>query len=68
MQITETAIAQSTVSDGPPILRVTFQGQGGDCVTVDMANVESLAGEPFCGDRARKSHPCADCHLRCCRQ
>ncbi|MER9963301.1 hypothetical protein NKJ72_20520 [Mesorhizobium sp. M0045] len=33
-------ITQTTAPAGQPILRVIFCGEGGDCVTVDMASVE----------------------------
>lgn len=33
-------ITQTTASAGQPILRVIFCGEGGDCVTVDLASVE----------------------------
>lgn len=40
MQIIRTEVTQATASAGQPILRVQFCGEGGDCVTVDMATVE----------------------------
>ena len=52
MQIIRTEVAQTTAPNGEPILRVLFCGQGGDCVTVDMANVEA-GNEEAAVDRAR---------------
>jgi hypothetical protein len=40
MQIIRTEVIQATAPTGQPILRVLFCGEGGDCVTVDMASVE----------------------------
>lgn len=40
MQILRTVVAQAMAPSGQPILRVQFCGEGGDCVTVDMAAVE----------------------------
>jgi hypothetical protein len=52
MQIIRTEVAQATAPTGEPILCVLFCGEGGDCVTVEMANVE--AGTPDAAlDRAR---------------
>ncbi|CAH2408132.1 hypothetical protein [Mesorhizobium escarrei] len=39
MQIIRTEVTQATAPTGQPILRVIFCGEGGDCVTVDMARV-----------------------------
>jgi hypothetical protein len=41
MQIIRTEVAVATALSGEPILRVLFCGEGGDCVTVDMASVEA---------------------------
>jgi hypothetical protein len=41
MQIIRTEVAEATALSGEPILRVLFCGEGGDCVTVDMASVEA---------------------------
>ena len=40
MQIIRTEVLQATAPTGHPVLRVQFCGEGGDCVTVDMASVE----------------------------
>lgn len=52
MQIIRTEVAQTTAQNGEPILRVLFCGEGGDCVTVDMAKVEPGTDEAAL-DRAR---------------
>jgi hypothetical protein len=39
MQVVRTEVVNARAPDGQPIRRVTFCGAGGDCVTVDMANV-----------------------------
>lgn len=41
MQIVRTEVAQLAAPTGEPILRVRFCGEGGDCVTVDMATLEA---------------------------
>jgi hypothetical protein len=41
MQIVRTDITRTTAPTGEPILRVLFYGEGGDCVTVDMASSEA---------------------------
>lgn len=38
MQILRTEVFQTTASSGGPVLRVTFCGERGECVTVDLAN------------------------------
>jgi hypothetical protein len=43
MQIIRTDVSQSIAQTGEQILRVTFCGEGGDCVTVDMAGVDNEA-------------------------
>jgi hypothetical protein len=54
MQIIRTEVAQTNNSTGEPILRVIFCGQGGDCVTVDMAHVEGEAEDDEAAlDRAK---------------
>lgn len=40
MQIIQTEVAQVTSASGHPVLRVHFRGEGGECVTVDMASDE----------------------------
>lgn len=40
MQIIRTDVGQTTVPSGHRVLRVMFCGEGGDCVTVDIAAVE----------------------------
>lgn len=52
MQIVRTEVAQATGLSGKPILRVVFCGEGGDCVTVDMASVEAGSDDAAL-DRAR---------------
>lgn len=52
MQIIRTEIAEATALSGEPILRVLFCGEGGDCVTVDMASVEAGSDDAAL-DRAR---------------
>ncbi|MCR5858614.1 hypothetical protein [Mesorhizobium sp. J428] len=37
MQIIHTEVEHATASTGEAVLRVFFRGEGGDCVTVDMA-------------------------------
>lgn len=41
MQIVRTEIDRVSASTGEPVLRVRFCGEGGDCVTVDMAKTGS---------------------------
>lgn len=41
MQIIQTEVAPSTSRSGHPVLRVRFCGEGGECVTVDMAAGEA---------------------------
>lgn len=45
MQIVRTEVSQATTPAGESVLRVLFCGEGGDCVTVDMANTEAGNGE-----------------------
>lgn len=52
MQIVRTDVSRATALTGEPVLRVLFCGEGGDCVTVDMASVES-GNEAAALDRAR---------------
>jgi hypothetical protein len=52
MQIIRTEVAEATALSGEPILRVLFCGEGGDCVTVDMASAEAGSDEAALG-RAR---------------
>jgi hypothetical protein len=52
MQIVRTEVSRVTKPAGEAVLRVLFCGEGGDCVTVDMATVETGNDEaPL--DRAR---------------
>ncbi|SFU21192.1 hypothetical protein [Mesorhizobium sp. YR577] len=54
MQIIRTEVVQTNTSTGEPILRVIFCGEGGDCVTIDMATVEGQAEDDEAAlDRAR---------------
>jgi hypothetical protein len=52
MQIIRTEVARATALSGEPILRVLFCGEGGDCVTADMASIVPGADEAAL-DRAR---------------
>ena len=52
MQIVRTDVSRATALTGEPVLRVLFCGEGGDCVTVDMASVESGSDDAAL-DRAR---------------
>lgn len=49
MQIIRTEVAQATASSGEPVLRVTFCGEGGDCITVDMTGVQPDSDEKALG-------------------
>jgi hypothetical protein len=40
MQIVRTEVTRATAISGEPVLRVIFCGEGGDCITVDMAGVQ----------------------------
>lgn len=40
MQVIRTEVAQVVTPSGAPLIRVKFCGEGGDCVTVDMAQIE----------------------------
>lgn len=40
MQIVRTEVLNATALNGEPILRVVFCGEGSECVSVDMANVD----------------------------
>jgi hypothetical protein len=52
MQILRTEVNQVITPTGEAILRVIFCGEGGDCVTVDMASVEA-GNDDAAIDRAR---------------
>jgi hypothetical protein len=52
MQIIRTDVSRATALTGEPVLRVLFCGEGGDCVTVDMAAIES-GNDDATLDRAR---------------
>ena len=52
MQIVRTDVSRATASTGEPVLRVLFCGEGGDCVTVDMASIEA-GNDDAALDRAR---------------
>lgn len=52
MQIIRTDVERATTSTGEPVLRVFFRGEGGDCVTVDMAQAEA-GNDAAVLDRAR---------------
>lgn len=52
MQIVRTDVSRTTASTGEPVVRVLFCGEGGDCVTVDMAKVE-MGNDEGVIDRAR---------------
>ncbi|RWC39330.1 hypothetical protein [Mesorhizobium sp.] len=49
MQIPRTEVNQAITPTGEAILRVIFCGEGSDCVTVDMANVEAGKMRPSIG-------------------
>lgn len=53
MQFVRTDVAPATAPTGEPVLRVTFCGEGGDCVTVDMARVDVGNDEAAAVKRAR---------------
>jgi hypothetical protein len=52
MQIVRAEVARATTPTGEALLRVLFCGEGGDCVTVDMATVKTGNDEAAL-DRAR---------------
>ena len=52
MQIVRTDVSRATALTGEPVLRVLFCGEGGDCVTVDMASIEA-GNDDAALDRAR---------------
>lgn len=51
MQIIRTEVTQASAPTGQPILRVIFCGEGGDCVTVDMARVKVETMRPLSIER-----------------
>lgn len=53
MTFVRTDIVPATAPTGEPVLRVTFCGEGGDCVTVDMARVDIGDDEAAAVARAR---------------
>jgi hypothetical protein len=52
MQIIRTEVSRVTTPTGEAVLRVLFCGEAGDCVTVDMATVET-GNDGAALDRAR---------------
>ncbi|TJW04803.1 MAG: hypothetical protein E5W97_10970 [Mesorhizobium sp.] len=44
MQLVRTEVGEAIGHNGQPVLRVSFCGEGGERVSVDMANAEPLAG------------------------
>ncbi|MFI0847123.1 DUF6894 family protein [Mesorhizobium sp. IMUNJ 23232] len=52
MEIVRTDVSRATALTGEPVLRVLFCGEGGDCVTVDMARIEA-GNDDAALDRAR---------------
>lgn len=52
MQIVRTNVSSATSPDGDAVLRVVFFGEGGDCVTVDMAT-DGPEDDDTAVDRAR---------------
>lgn len=52
MQIVRTDVSRATTPAGDTVLRVLFCGEGGDCITVDMANADTENDEAAL-DRAR---------------
>lgn len=53
MQIIRTEVAHTIAPTGEPLLRVRFCGEGGDCVTVDMAQLENAVEDQAMINRAR---------------
>ncbi|WP_181180036.1 hypothetical protein [Mesorhizobium sp. B2-1-3A] len=51
MEIVRTQVLNATTPDGQAILRAVFCGQGGECVTVDMADADG--SEELALNRAR---------------
>ena len=47
MEILRTEAAQVTAPSGQQILRVRFCGEGGECVTVEMAHVHGVENTEF---------------------
>ena len=52
MQVVRTEVSRATTALGEHVLRVLFCGEGGDCVTVDMAAVDA-DDDQMAIDRAR---------------
>jgi hypothetical protein len=52
MQIIRTEVVHTATLAGVPILRVSFCGEGGECVTVDMASVD-MGSDEAALERAR---------------
>lgn len=53
MQVVRTEVFDAAAPNGQPILRVVFCGEGGECVTVDMANPDGSAAVQAALDRAK---------------
>ena len=53
MEILRTEVAQVTAPSGQQILRVRFCGEGGECVTVEMAHVHGVENTEAAVSRAR---------------
>jgi hypothetical protein len=53
MQIIRTEVVQATALSGHPVLRVQFCGEGGDCVTVDMAAAVEAPDDASAIERAK---------------
>lgn len=52
MQVVRTDVSRAIAPTGEPVLQVVFCGEGGDCVTVDMASIEAESDDAAL-DRAR---------------
>ena len=66
MQIVRTDVSRATCVNRRAVLRVLFCGEGGDCVTVDMARIEA-GNDDAALDRAR-AILVQDGHFRRCGQ
>ena len=53
MQIIDTQVAEVTLQSGEAGLRVVFCGEGGECVTVEMANTEGARADEDAMARAK---------------
>lgn len=53
MQIVRMDVDKATALSGESILRVVFRGEGGECVTVDMADLDGGHDHDIAVDRAK---------------